>query len=219
MAGCGGAGDPALVSFAGQPVITRATMAHWIPIQSIISRSLLPQQPPPSGEVPDPPSYTACIAYQKAIGPPANVDLPKPTTAQARQQCIARYEQTRLHLVRLLLSYKWTEVEAQSLGIHISQQELQRTWARNKLELFGTEKVFQRYLAVTGETAADELKILKFDMQASKIQEKVLRERGRAGLRRFDREYPKELAAKTSCAAGWIIPDCRQYKGPQRPEG
>jgi hypothetical protein len=221
LAACGSTGsnasDPSavLVSFRGKH-ITRATLAHWIPIEAILQRDLAPQTPPPAGLVPDPPNYTACIAYEISISP---IGEPKPTSAQAKKTCETRDQQIRTHMLELLISYMWTEAQAHELGLTITPQEFQSTWARNKLELFGSQTNFERSLKATGETEEDEFKILRFDMQSEKIKTKILKEHGIPGLRAYYHQYPQEYAKQTSCTPEYTLPDCKQYKGTQQPEG
>jgi len=191
-------------------------LAHWIPIEAVLQRDLTPQEPPAPGEVPDPPAYKACIGFQMSVVPAGE---PTPSAAQAKQECEQRYHQIRTHMLELLIDYDWTEAEANAHAIRITPQEFQRTWARDKREVFGSEAVFQKYLHATGETLADELKIVRFDMQAIDLREKILHEHGVPALRQFGHQYPRELKAKTSCSPGYITPDCKQYTGSQQPEG
>ena len=222
VAGCGGSSrgsDPAggvVVSFKGQPLVTRALVAHWVPIEAVLQRNLTPQERPVAGEVPDPPAYKACIAYQISIAP---AGVGKPTPDEAKKECEARNTQIHEHILGLLIEYAWTEAEANAHGITITPKELQARWVREKLELFGPETVFQKYLHATGETFADELKIIRFDMQAIDLREKILHEDGIPALRAFYKQYPLELKTKTNCTPGYITPDCKQYKGNQPPEG
>jgi hypothetical protein len=48
---------------------------------------------------------------------------------------------------------------------------------------------------------------------------KILKEHGIPGLRAYYHQYPKEYAAQTSCTPEYTLPDCKQYKGTQQPEG
>jgi hypothetical protein len=73
-------------------------------------------------------------------------------------------------MIGLLITYMWTEAQAHALGVTITPQEFQATWHRNKLELFGPQANFERFLKATDETQADEFKILRFDMQAEKTK-------------------------------------------------
>jgi hypothetical protein len=216
LAGCGGTSESAtIVSFAGHS-ISRSTLEHWIPIESIISRDLFPQQPPPAGVVPDPPRYKACITYEKATA--AKAGGQSPSAEQLARECRERYEQVRRHMLHLLIAYQWTAQEAQTEGVKVSEQELQQTYASDKREDFGTEAAFHKYLRATGETVADELKITLFNIETNKIFKKVISEHGASGLSAFYHGLGRRLAAETSCSPGYVIPDCEQYKGSEAPE-
>lgn len=217
VVGCGGSG--AVVTFRGQG-ISRASFDHWVRVEAIISQELWPSQPPPAGEVPDPPSYRACIGYQRALAlalGPKPWRGPKPSVAQLKQRCVARYTQVRDHMQQLLIGYLWTEAQAQAHGIKIPPATEKAHYQRYIQEVFQGPAGFRRYQHATGITDADELKMVRFDLQASALREKIIHEQGISGAKRFYHEYPRKLAAQTSCSAGYVIPECKQYKGPEPP--
>jgi foldase protein PrsA len=212
----GGDGSAVIVRVAGK-VISKAQLDHWIPIEAILARDPLPQEPPPPGLVPDPPGYTACIAYLRANPFQTSAPTTKLTSAQLKHECQHHDQLIRQNTLQILISYIWSTTEAASLGIHVSDQEVQAEFAGYKHRQFGTEAKFQRYLAATGATVADELLHRRFDLTGIRMENKLLR-LGLARAREFYREYPKRWAARTDCSPGYVIPECRQYKGKEAPE-
>lgn len=219
MTACGSGGTPsgAIVEVAGQTV-SKMTLDHWVPIEAVISREPVPQQPVPKGEVPDPPRYTACVAYLQATAPAAANGPAKPTTAELKSQCRQRYEAVRRHMLNILITYAWVNAEATVRGIKVSDSEVEQRFARFKPGQFASEAVFQRFLKYTGESLADELLLERFDLLSSKLQQKIVLEHDAAGVAKFYQEFPRRWASKTDCSPGYIVSNCRQYKGPLPPE-
>ena len=220
MTACGNGGtvaSGAAVEVAGQTV-SKATLEHWIPVEAIISREPIPKQPVPEGEVPDPPHYTACIAYLKATTPQPTTGQAKPTTAQLKSQCQQHYEAVRRHMLEILISYAWTSAEATAQGITVSDHEVEQKFTQFKHEQYPTEAIFQKFLKYTGENLSDELLLVRFDMLSNRLEQKIIHQGGIAGATEFYREFPKRWAAKTSCNPGYVVPDCKQYKGSLPPE-
>jgi hypothetical protein len=207
-------GSAVVVRF-GNETITKAMLNHWIAIEAVIAPEPNPQQPPPPGQIPDPPNYTTCIPYQKTH--PETPTTTPLTTAQARLACHYHYEHLRLQMLAILTEYMWINAEANTLGIHINQTTINQNEARFNHETFHTPAAFQKFLKASGETHADHQRIIQFDLQATAIREKILHEHGPAGLRTFTHHYPRELAARTICATEDIFQNCKQYKGPEPP--
>jgi hypothetical protein len=229
LVGCGGSaghgatvgsagGGRVVVSFRGRG-LSAGTIAHWDAVEAVLARELYPQQPPPRGLIPDPPRFTACIAYERATAPTPATGTPAATTAQLRQACRVRYEGVRTHMLQLLIGYEWMEAETAAHGIHVSDAEVQKAYERAEHIPFRTKTEFARYLRFSGQTPADEHKLVRFDVEAVDLREKIRHESGLPGLRKFYATYPRELAAQTSCSPGYVIAECKQYTGPQPPEG
>jgi foldase protein PrsA len=220
---CGGTADGGglsggVIVRVGGRSVSRAALDHWVPIEAIISRVPDPQQPVARGLVPDPPAYTACVAFMRATPPRLGGAQAGSTVAQLKSACQKRYEDVRGHMLRILITYAWTNAEAALQGVSVSDSEMKQRFDRFKREQFPTEAMFQKFLRYTGESLADELWLTRFDLLSTKIEKKILLKGGIAGATKYYKEFPKRWAAKTSCSPGYIIPNCKQYKGPQPPE-
>jgi hypothetical protein len=218
--GCGGGsakGKDVAAEVAGQE-ITAATLKHWIPIEAVISKESVPTHPTQAGEVPDPPRYTACIAYTRKAGSAGTQSPAKMSTKQLEMQCRQRYESVRKHMLQILITFRWLAAEATAQGVEVSDQEVDAAFARFTTEYFKDAAGLRRFLKFTGATLQDERLIVKMDQLSSKLQRKVLQERGIAGAGRFFQEFPRRWTAKTECNSGYVIPECKQYKGPEHPE-
>jgi hypothetical protein len=117
-----------------------------------------------------------------------------------------------------LISFLWMTAETRAHGVTATQGEVEREFERFRSEVYGTPAEFERYLKYTGETRADVLLISRINLLSTKLRNKLIKTEGIPGASRFYRELPVRWAAKTSCAGGYIVPDCKQYKGPRAPE-
>lgn len=208
-----GSGARVVVSFGGQR-ITQAEFEHWVGIEAVLTKELYPSTPPPPGEIPDPPKYTKCVAYELASVAPH-----KPPIAALRKACRQRDQQVRQHMLQLLISYLWMDAEARAHGINVTPTQLKQAYQRYNREIFHGEAGAATYRHASGQTVADEMKLVKFDVQLNALREKLLRELGQQRIGAFYHQYPRQLAAVTSCAPGYVIPECKQYKGPEPPSG
>ena len=217
--GCGGSGGASggVVAVVGDQVVTRAALDHWVPIEAVISRELNPQQPVPKGEVPDPPEFTACIAYTRTTAGTPRSGQASPTNAHLKRLCRERYESVRTHMLTILISFTWLNAESAAQDIKLSDDEVQKRFARFEHEEFGSDAAFRRYQKYTGANLADELLLTRMDLLSSKLEEKIISTKGTPGARTYYHDFPHRWAAKTSCSPGYIIPDCKQYKGPRPP--
>src|SRR5438445_2979554 len=95
-----GSGDPSVVvARVGSHVITKATLDRWTAIEGVLAYQLNPTRPVPKGVVPDPPSYTACVAFLRAHPQASASASAHATAAQLRAACKARYEVLQRHML------------------------------------------------------------------------------------------------------------------------
>lgn len=198
--------------------ISRASVEHWIPIEAVISRLVSPKQPVPKGFVPDPPHYAACIGYLKGIGRREADPGSTGSIMLIRRQCRQRYENVRRHVLEILITFQWLLGESGEQHVALSPGELERAAAQFRSANFQDEAGFQRYLKYSGESLADELLVERMDPLATKLQQVLVARDGATTAGRIFTTFPKRWAARTSCSPGYVVPDCRQYKGPLQPE-
>ncbi len=220
------ASDPpneAVVKVAGHP-ISKATLDHWIPIEAILTYELYPKRPVPRGVVPDPPDYTACIAYLEATPAKLVQSGSKPTAAQLKSQCRQKYELMQEHMLDFLITSQWVNDESIDLGVKLTSREVKQEFERIKREVFPVKGAFQRFLEFTGLSLSDELFRIRKDLLDTKIQQKISAKKGLSLAQRqqllteFSVAFQKRWVARTSCRPGYVMVDCKQYKGPQAPE-
>jgi hypothetical protein len=189
--------------------------------------STAPGQPTP--KPPDPPSYTACIAYLRAYAQWAKpVDGRSVVTSKRlKAQCEYEYQKLKLKALYTLIPYAWVTGEAAKLGVKATGRELQRRLALLKSQ-FPNEAAFKKYVVSRGVTIADLLLDIKVSALVELIQHKLETENKkwhlttaqRQGmLDRFGTEFKAEWTARTDCRPGYVVPICRQYDLPRTPFG
>lgn len=224
LSACGGGTSNEAVVQVGGRSISKATLDHWIPIEAILIYELRPRRPVPKGVVPDPPNYTACIAYLKSTPQRLVEHGPKPTMAQLKSQCQQRYQMLRQTALSFLITTEWVIDEGAEKGFKVKDDEITQQVEQSKKIEFSTNAEFERHLALTGETVADQLFRSKVKVLTAKVIQKVMHKKGltvqqqQQALAKFVKAFSKKWAARTSCHAGYVVPDCRQYKGPLTPE-
>jgi foldase protein PrsA len=180
LTACGG-GIPgnAVVSVNGTP-ITNSTFNHWMTVAaSSSSASTTPGQTAPKAVVPDPPTYTACIAHLQATAPKPAKGQPKPTAATLKAQCEQQYTALKQQVLSYLISANWVLKEAAERGVKVSDNEVKKQFNQIKGQQFPKEADFQKFLASTGYTVSDLLLRVKLNTLSSKIQQKVNKEAGK----------------------------------------
>ena len=129
--------------------------------------------------VPDPPTYTACIAHLQATAPKPAKGQPKPTAATLKAQCEQQYTALKQQVLGFLISANWVIGEAGDQGVKVSDNEVKKQFNQIKTQQFPKEADFQKFLASSGQTISDLLLRVKLNMLSSKIQQKVTKDAGK----------------------------------------
>lgn len=201
--------------------ITKAEVSHMMSV--IGGRSATPPTPPPP--VPDPPHYTACIAYRRAYRPvPAG--QPKPTPAQLTAECDLEYQRSKLKALYFLITVAWTTGEAAELGVKLSAGEVRQELAAFEHVIGANYGGFQRYLTDTRATRSDILRTITVELLTKKVQQELERPALKRRLSQPARQHALEVFGKafihkwtgrTDCSAGYVVPACKQYRPPKTP--
>lgn len=116
-----------------------------------------------------------------------------------------------------LITSEWVLGEATARGISVSEAEVKQRFAQLVHESFPKAGSLQKYLAKSGETEADLLARIKVELLASKIAAKVTSGKSAAKrsalLTAFENEFRAHWKSYTSCEPGYVMEDCKQYKG------
>src|SRR4029077_1294920 len=227
LAACGGSNSSEIVAkVAGVGSISKATLDHWIPVEAVVLYQEEPTKPVPKGVIPDPPNYTACIAYLKSTVQKIGESGPKPTAAQAKSKCEQRYQELKELTLNVLIGWDWTIGAGLALGMKVSDTEVRHRLDEVSKNSYPKRAEFTNYLKLTGQTITDML----FRSRVQLFEGKLLQERTamekrlpsgltaqqrQSAVAKFMKGIPpgKEWAAKTSCRKGYVVSACKQYTG------
>jgi phosphatidylethanolamine-binding protein (PEBP) family uncharacterized protein len=116
-----------------------------------------------------------------------------------------------------LITSEWVLGEAAARHISISEAEVKQHFAQLVHESFPKAGALKKYLAKSGETEADLLARIKVELLASRISAKVTA--GKSASQRsslltaFENNFHTHWKSYTSCDPGYVMEDCKQYKG------
>jgi len=198
----------------GNYTVSKAEVAHWIPIEAIVSQEVIPKGPIPNGMVPDPPSYTNCLTYQRKVVLNTPGEKTAPTVPQLRRECRERYEHARSGVLNMLVIYGWLKEEAAAHGIKVSDAEAQQRFTETTSKEFKTTTL-QQYLTRTGLTSADELLRIKNNLLSTIALTRIFPHQPHP--KQAYPEFTLHWVAKTHCAPEYITPNCKEYRGPHPP--
>ena len=104
-----------------------------------------------------------------------------------------------------------------SRHITISEAEVKQRFTQLVHQSFPKAGSLKKYLATSGETEADFLARIKVELLASKIAAQVTAGKSAsqhsAILTAFETNFHTHWKALTSCNPGYVMEDCKQYKG------
>jgi len=169
LSACGSSGNSvpsnAVASIDGTS-ITKADYTKWA---SITAKGSSPNGP---AVVPDPPTYTNCIAALRKQTRPAR-GQPAPTDVTLRAQCRQQNDQIVQQTMNTLIQNVWVEKESKAQGVSVSDAEAQRQLAVTKRQSFPTEAAYQRFLKQSGMTQADVVERIRLQVLAAKLTRKI----------------------------------------------
>jgi foldase protein PrsA len=170
LAACGGGGGSvpgnAVAVVDGQS-ITKADYDRW---QQITAKGAT--QGNPNAVVPDPPSFTNCVATLRKQSKPAK-GQPKPTDASLLAQCKAQEQQIQQQTMSTLIQTAWVEGEAKKQGVTVNDSAVQQQLAQTKKQSFPTPAAYNKFLKTSGMTAADVVDRIRVQLLAQRITQKV----------------------------------------------
>ncbi|MFY9487463.1 MAG: peptidyl-prolyl cis-trans isomerase [Solirubrobacterales bacterium] len=116
--------------------------------------------------VPDPPTYAKCIANKRKA-------QKKATNAQLKQRCVTEFNDAKEQIMMSMIQSVWYEKEAEERGIKITDAEVKQRFTPLKQQTFPKDADYKKFLASTGQTEADLLKLVKGQIIQEKIRESV----------------------------------------------
>lgn len=233
FASCGGAGasGEVVARVAGVGAISKAMLDHWIPVEAVVIYQEQPTQPVPKGLIPDPPRYTACMAYLRVTPQRLGESAPKSTALELKRKCAQRLGELKVLTLNTLLDWEWTIGAGMKAGLKATDAEVRQRLERTTKTYYPKRTDFTRYLRLTGQTMSDvlfrakvqvfEVKLVALRTELEKSVPKGLspQQLQKTPFGKFVQDLPpsKAWAARTTCRRGYVVSACKEYKGPEAP--
>jgi foldase protein PrsA len=167
VAACGGVPGNSVATVDGESV-TKTDFSHWLNVAAKSSGQA-------NAAVPDPPDYTKCVAQKRKTTPAPAKGQPKVTDAQLKTQCKTEYGQLRDQVLQLLISFKWIQGEADSMGVKVTDADVKKSFDEQKKQSFPKAADYQKFLKTSGQSEDDILQRVKLDLLSNKIRDKVIK--------------------------------------------
>jgi foldase protein PrsA len=165
IAGCGNDVPPGAVAKVGDTTVTQDEFDKWL------STAVRGQAQGGTVAIPDPPSYSKCVAAKKKT--PSATGQGKQNDAELKKQCKSEYETLKKEVMQFLIQAQWVEQEAKAQGIKVSDQTVQKALEDQKKQAFPNEKAYQKFLKTSGMSEADILFRVKLDQLQQKLTQKI----------------------------------------------
>jgi hypothetical protein len=206
-----------VVARVGSSPISRAAVGHWM---SALAGGdyfeLSRHHKVPGGLVSDPPDYRRCVVSLEAAAASSPSSAPKPPGVQLLGKCQALYRALKLQATAFLVRGQWLIGLAREQGISPSDGEVKRFFKRSEGERFPKQSELRQYLTDRRSTLADELFVVKLDLLAQKLQQKLAAGKQAQDSKLLQSRIAQAEAswdAKTSCSPGYVVEHCKQYTG------
>jgi foldase protein PrsA len=171
LSACGGGISGDAVVNVGGTQIAKTAFDHWMSVAAASSAVTSGEKP----AIPEPPSYTSCIAHLKATAPKPAKGQKAPTEKQLKSECEQQYKSLQSEVLSFLISSQWVLSEASSLGVKISDPEVHKEFVKIKSSQFPKAAEFEKFLKSSGQTVSDLLLRVKLNLLSSKIQKQVVK--------------------------------------------
>jgi foldase protein PrsA len=167
VAACGGVPGNAVATVDGQ-AIDKNDFSHWLNVAAKTSQQ--------GTAVPDPQDgYVKCIAAKRKTTPKPAKGQPKVTDAQLKTQCVQEYNTLRDQVLQLLISFKWIQGEADSMGVKVTNAEVTKSFNQQKKQSFPKAADYEKFLKTSGQTQNDIMQRVRLDLLSNKIRDKVVK--------------------------------------------
>ncbi|WP_270026156.1 SurA N-terminal domain-containing protein [Solirubrobacter phytolaccae] len=119
----------------------------------------------------------------------------------------------RPQVMQFLLSFHWIDLEAERLGVNVSQGAIDTAFRRQKRQSFPKATDFEKYLAESGQTVEDIKRRVRIDLLSNGIRDRaVARAKTSEGqqrlLERYVVRFTNRYRRQTACGTGYVTEDC-----------
>jgi hypothetical protein len=221
LGACGGSDGITHIQGSSE-TITKPMLDHWMRADVATDFRANIGTKAPTGLAAEPANQSECAQAAKTVIPRSYTGQSKLTDAEIAQKCHQLYIAIRNQAMSYLLSAQWTKLEAKELGVRLSEPELHKEFLRSRKETYGNQATFLKYMRERRLVLSDVLYLLTRNILVTRILPKFEARVKHAGG--GEKVYAKlalvryhGLIAKTSCKAGYVMEDCKEYREPPTP--
>ena len=185
LAACGGVPGNAVATVDGE-AIEKSDFSYYVNVAAKGSGE--------NAVVPDPPSYSKCVAAKRKTTPAPAKGQPKVTDTQLKTQCKTEYDQLRNQALQLLISYRWIEGEAALQDVSASDQEVRKSFDEQKKQSFPKAEDYKKFLQTSGQTEEEILHRVRVELLSNKIRDKVVKGKDKVSEKAIEDFYNKNKA-------------------------
>jgi foldase protein PrsA len=169
-AGCGNDVPANSVAKVGDSNITKADFNRWL------KNAAASQSQGGPAVVPDPPSYTKCVAgLKKQIA--AQKGAGKQSDATLKKQCKQQFDSLKGEVMQFLIQAQWVQQEAKDRDVKVSDADVRKSFEDQKKQAFPKEADYKKFLAQSGMNEQDILFRVKLDQLQTKLTQKVTKDK------------------------------------------
>jgi hypothetical protein len=195
----------------GHTAITGSAYDHWMAVGAATV-----EMPKASGPLPEviayqPPNFTACVDHLR------KGSTKTPATSPLRAECQVTYEDIRRRILNFLITGDWLRGAAAEKGLLVTPAAVKKKFQEERLVHY-TPNSFRRLQRSSRQTIGDLEFAVETQMLSARLLEAFLKEHHRersehATIAAFNKSIKRTWIPKTNCHPGYVIPDCRQYRG------
>ncbi len=221
LAGCGSSGGSASASAGnssgdvvlarvGSYAVTKAQLAQWMTEKLGEDFYLTASYTAPAGLVSEPADYSTCVATAKKLKPSPGYKPPQRGAAVLMRKCRELYEGVREQALEYLVSSYWAlDFYSRKYGVGVSDAEAHDWLEKTRARRYPKQGEFEQLLASRHRTIPQELLIIKNDILAVKVKEKLFIHGSRPTS---SLQKAVERAESTaSCSPGYLVKYCAGY--------
>jgi hypothetical protein len=190
-----GALSSGVAAVVGSTPITVATVNHWMQVFAASHAT----RTDPTPIVPDPPTFTRCIAAARASGKVSN-DSPE----RLKADCQELFRVDADQVMDFLIKSDWLLDAGTAAHAVPSQSEVTANFAAEKAKQFKSDGAFAAFLAQTKQTKADVLLRIKTGRTEALLAKQA------GGDKQLLDHLTSKYAPQTHCGTLYVNPDCAE---------
>ncbi len=227
LASCGGSNDPvtgsttlpktttphslAVVVQVGRAHVTSAEYLHWMGIGAATRYRPTPGRTPSPPVAYEPPAYAQCVSRLRAA------THGSATAQQLLNQCRRAHESIQRRILNFLITGFWLRGEAAAQHLSLSEAQVRAKFNEERRANYPTAAAFRQFQEASHQTIPDLEFAVETQMLSTRLLERFTKAHPHEGseqatIRAFNASISSNWIPRTSCATGYVVPDCREYK-------